>query len=106
MHGKRRIRRIKRPKSEFPRITSGSKEADMRIREVYLPVFLTLCGPLFGHAAAAQTYYLALGDSLAVGYQPTNGGGPTDMGYADDLSKRMPGLSLTKLGCPGEQQRR
>ena len=74
----------------------------MRIQGVYLAVFLTLCGLLFGRAAAAQTYYLALGDSLAVGYQPTNGGEPTDMGYADDLSKSMPGLSLTKLGCPGE----
>jgi len=78
----------------------------MRIRLVTLVVFLLLCGPLYGPAAAAQTYYVALGDSLSVGYQPINGGVPTPQGYADDLwaqySTRIPGLTLTKLGCPGE----
>jgi lysophospholipase L1-like esterase len=78
----------------------------MRIRLVTLTVFLMLCGLLFAHPAAAQTYYVALGDSLAVGYQPINGGGPTSQGYADDLyarySTRIPGLTLAKLGCPGE----
>jgi lysophospholipase L1-like esterase len=78
----------------------------MRIRLLTLSVVLTLCGTLLAHPAAAQTYYVALGDSLAVGYQPTD---PTDslkMGYADDLYTQyrthIPGLSLMKLGCIGE----
>jgi lysophospholipase L1-like esterase len=78
----------------------------MRTRLVVLAAFLMLCGPQFAHAAAAQTYYVALGDSLAVGYQAINGGGPTLQGYADDLftqySTVIPGLALAKLGCPGE----
>jgi lysophospholipase L1-like esterase len=78
----------------------------MRIRLVYLVVILMLCGSALAHATAAQTFYVALGDSLAVGYQPINGGGPTTQGYADDLfnqyNKRIPGLNLEKLGCPGE----
>ena len=54
-------------------------------------------------------YYLALGDSLSTGVQPT---GPehlqfrTDEGYADQLwalaHRRMPGLRVVKLGYPGE----
>ncbi|WP_019632017.1 SGNH/GDSL hydrolase family protein [Actinomadura atramentaria] len=58
-------------------------------------------------AARAETppeYYLALGDSGAVGYQP--GKGPTDEGYTDvlyaDLKKTHANLKLVKLGCPGE----
>jgi lysophospholipase L1-like esterase len=78
----------------------------MRIRLVYLVLIVMLCGSVFVHPAAAQSYYVALGDSLSVGYQPINGGIPTTQGYADDLyalySTRIPGLSLTKLGCPGE----
>ena len=78
----------------------------MQIRLVYLVVIFTLFGSALAQSASAQTYYVALGDSLAVGYQPINGGGPTPQGYADDLfaqySKRIPGLSLEKLGCPGE----
>ncbi len=63
-------------------------------------------------AAPAATpgggYYLALGDSLAVGVQPDPSGvaRPTDEGYADQLAARLrgrhPGLRLVKLGCPGE----
>jgi lysophospholipase L1-like esterase len=54
-------------------------------------------------------YYLSLGDSLSVGFQPT---GPeaddhrTDQGYPDQLvvlaRDAIPGLELVKLGCPGE----
>ncbi|MET0865010.1 MAG: hypothetical protein ABWZ98_11795, partial [Nakamurella sp.] len=49
------------------------------------------------------TYYLALGDSLSVGYQyPVE----TDRGYVDVLFKTLkqsqPSLQLKKLGCPGE----
>jgi lysophospholipase L1-like esterase len=58
--------------------------------------------------AAATTYYLSLGNSLAVGEQPT---GPpplhhTDEGYADQLHAMLaaadPKLELVKIGCSGE----
>ncbi len=51
--------------------------------------------------------YLALGDSLAVGYQPNRG--QTTGGYVDDLWRRirqgMPALSLRNVGCAGETSR-
>jgi len=57
--------------------------------------------------APAPLYYLALGDSLSLGVQPTaDGDAETDQGYADDLAAfyrfRIPGLRLAKLGCSGE----
>jgi lysophospholipase L1-like esterase len=54
------------------------------------------------------SYYLALGDSLAVGVQPDVAGTSveTRSGYADQLYATLrrshPGLRLVKLGCPGE----
>src|SRR5215469_8260313 len=54
------------------------------------------------------SYYLALGDSLAVGVQPDAVGTSveTRSGYADQLYATLrrshPGLRLVKLGCPGE----
>jgi lysophospholipase L1-like esterase len=49
------------------------------------------------------TYYLSLGDSLAVGGQPT---GDLTHGYADQLFASLvanqPKLRLVKLGCGGE----
>lgn len=79
----------------------------MRIRLVSLPVLLTLWAATIAHAAAPPTYYLALGDSLAIGIQPSaNGDVATNQGYADDLfavfRTRIPGLKLAKLGCSGE----
>ena len=59
-------------------------------------------------AAPAAPYYLALGDSLAVGIQPNASGVlvPTNRGYVDDLYAlyrlRQPNLRLAKLGCSGE----
>jgi lysophospholipase L1-like esterase len=63
-------------------------------------------------AAAAQAaepvYYLALGDSLAIGIQPARNGSlvPTSQGYVDDLyafyRTHMPALQVAKLGCSGE----
>jgi lysophospholipase L1-like esterase len=78
----------------------------MRIRLVTLPVLLVLWVSV-AHAAARPTYYLALGDSLALGIQPSASCDvATNQGYADDLytvfRTRIPGLSLDKLGCSGE----
>src|SRR5467141_2923180 len=54
--------------------------------------------------ARGTASYLALGTSLAVGFQP--GKGETAKGYVDDLRRSMeqqiPGLGLRNVGCPGE----
>jgi lysophospholipase L1-like esterase len=56
----------------------------------------------------AARYYLALGDSLSTGYQPTPRGRGTDTlaGYVDDIevwaSRRVRDLELVDLGCPGD----
>jgi lysophospholipase L1-like esterase len=65
-------------------------------------------------ASTAPKFLLAVGDSLAAGYQPTDGvslppvdqaSGFRDQGYpgsyAADLATKQ-GLSLVDLGCPGE----
>lgn len=61
------------------------------------------------HAAkTSPEYYLALGDSLAVGVQPNAKGVdmPTPQGYADQLyaaiKPKDSDLRMVKLGCPGE----
>jgi lysophospholipase L1-like esterase len=80
----------------------------MRIRFVTLFVLLMMLGAVSVCVAAGPTYYLALGDSLAVGIQwSASGDVPTNEGYVDDLyaqfSQRIPGLALApKLGCSGE----
>jgi lysophospholipase L1-like esterase len=57
-------------------------------------------------AAEERTQYLALGDSLAFGYQPTR---VFDQGYVQQLyaslHAKQPALALTNLGCPGETSR-
>ncbi|WP_214408567.1 SGNH/GDSL hydrolase family protein [Sphaerisporangium fuscum] len=60
-------------------------------------------------AAEEETYYLALGDSLAAGAQPVGEGNAvvaTNEGYADQLYAKLkesdPNLRLVKLGCVGE----
>jgi lysophospholipase L1-like esterase len=60
------------------------------------------------HAGAGEgVSYLALGTSLAVGFQP--GPGETPKGYVDDLwrsmQEQLPGLTLRNVGCPGETSR-
>ncbi|HEX3794195.1 MAG TPA: SGNH/GDSL hydrolase family protein [Acidimicrobiales bacterium] len=62
-----------------------------------------------GAAAAAPDYYLAVGGSGSIGFQPTAQrplGQPTDAGYANDLLKteaaRWSNLKLLQIGCPGE----
>src|SRR5205823_2305506 len=59
-------------------------------------------------ASSPTTYYVSLGDSLAVGVQPSTSGNSvrTNQGYADDLYNSVrssrPGLQLVKFGCSGE----
>jgi lysophospholipase L1-like esterase len=56
-------------------------------------------------AATPSNYYLALGDSLAAGYQPGQGTDPSG-GYVGKVlikeRKTLGATSLTNLGCPGE----
>lgn len=61
-----------------------------------------------GVNTVAPAYYVAVGASEAVGYQPIPGhrySAPTDRGYSEDLlhieAVRWPGLALIELGCPG-----
>lgn len=88
----------------------------MNIRRVTCALGLALATVAASPAVASAdpppvtpTYYLALGDSLSVGYQPLGHGQPaadTDRGYTDDLQNLLaptnPGLQLVKLGCSGE----
>ena len=82
----------------------------MRRRVIVALGFVLLSGAGVVHAAppAAAPYYLALGDSLARGIQPTATGAlvETRQGYVDDLYAvlrfRQPSLRLAKLGCSGE----
>ncbi|MEV8093055.1 SGNH/GDSL hydrolase family protein [Kitasatospora sp. NPDC085879] len=61
--------------------------------------------------ADVPRYYLALGDSLAAGYQSTpDGGHVVGRGYAQDIARtlaeraaaRHKAFDFTDLGCPGE----
>ena len=60
------------------------------------------------HKQTKPKYYLALGDSLAQGWQPNASGKsvPTNKGYPNDLykaeKKKRKGLKLKDLGCGGE----
>src|SRR5438477_13188118 len=84
------------------------KGADMPRRSMTICAVLTLWVSGSAYAAATPVYYLALGDSLARGVQPTRTGVlvETNQVYVDDLYAyyrlRHPELRLAKLGCSGE----
>jgi lysophospholipase L1-like esterase len=70
---------------------------------------LALAGTAGGRAQKGpQSYYLALGDSIAYGIQPGRGGQPptSDNGYVDlfaaHLRKLSPKIKVVNYGCPGE----
>jgi lysophospholipase L1-like esterase len=78
-----------------------------------LVALATVVAPAVGKTAKHKTkatphYYLALGDSLSVGYQPNAAGvgKETKQGYVNDLyavyKKKIPGLQLVQVGCPGD----
>jgi lysophospholipase L1-like esterase len=70
--------------------------------------FTACSGSPAARPAAAPSYYLALGDSLAQGVQPDAAGTSveTAQGYPDlvytTLRASHPTLQLVRLGCPGE----
>lgn len=65
--------------------------------------------PAAAQAAPKKIYYVSLGDSLAVGFQPHADGSAstTKRGYVDDLfkteRKKFHGLKNVKFGCAGEK---
>jgi lysophospholipase L1-like esterase len=81
----------------------------MRCRLIVLTAMLLVGGAVVAEAEPPTPYYLALGDSLALGVQPdptTGVLGPTAKGYVNDLYAlyrlRYPTLALKQLGCSGE----
>src|ERR1700678_3281556 len=80
-----------------------------------LAVVLAAFGALGASTAVAKQktkatphYYLALGDSLSVGFQPNPQGVglETSQGYTNDVyayeRTSVPGLKLVEMGCPGD----
>lgn len=65
---------------------------------------LNMTGPPVHAGTVGPSYYLALGTSLGIGFQP--GQGATPAGYVDRLFERMhqqmPGLVLHNVSCRGE----
>lgn len=71
---------------------------------VFVPTAATAAPAAQGNANA-MGWYLALGDSLAAGYQPGQGDDPTG-GYVgrvhDAVQRSAPKTKLVNLGCSGE----
>jgi lysophospholipase L1-like esterase len=79
-------------------------------------VFLVLAGAVTGCGSSQsaspgpKSYYLALGDSIAYGFQPTKKPGTRasafDTGYVDvfaaSLRRLAPHIKVVNYGCPGE----
>ena len=81
----------------------------MRCRLIVATAMLLVGGAGLTEAAPPTPYYLALGDSIALGVQPhpvTGVLGATNEGYVNDLYAlyrlRHPTLALKQLGCSGE----
>jgi lysophospholipase L1-like esterase len=70
----------------------------------------TGCGGSGSASPRPKSYYLALGDSIAYGFQPTKAPGTRasafDTGYVDVLAARLrrlsPQIKVVNYGCPGE----
>jgi lysophospholipase L1-like esterase len=89
----------------------------MRLRLVSAAVFLALPVTATGGTSqrpvyqAPQSYYLALGDSMAYGFQPTKAKAVArpsafNTGYVDVFAARLrklsPKIQVVNYGCPGE----
>jgi lysophospholipase L1-like esterase len=89
------------------RLTIAAAHAALLSLLLLLPVAQAQ-GASVRSGTAGTRYYLSLGDSLAQGMQPDAAGITLDttQGYADQLyaleRRRIPGLTLVKLGCGGE----
>ncbi len=57
-------------------------------------------GQAAGHVKAAHPYYLSLGDSWSMGYQPVTGGGVATAGYTSFVGKKAH-MQLENFGCAG-----
>ena len=98
-----------------------SRHAAMRVRTVHAVVVcavtaawlvpLTLGGTVRPVSSPPQSYYLALGDSIAYGFQPAKakaGLPPSrfNTGYVDVFAARLrtiaPKIRVVNYGCPGE----
>jgi lysophospholipase L1-like esterase len=81
-----------------PRVTAAALAA--------LALLALTAAPSFAKSTPPH-YYLSLGDSLSVGWQPTSTGAghETNQGYANDIyaayKKTIKNLKLVELGCPG-----
>lgn len=83
----------------------------MKLKHVGTVLSVLIAATMLGTGVASATagyhatdYYLSLGDSLSVGFQPdADGGHATDHGFDHDLVAAIErGFRLTELGCPGE----
>ena len=69
---------------------------------------LALAAAAANGASTPRKYYLALGDSITYGFQPTKAGRPAAQftGFVDVIAARLraksPGLEVVNYGCPGE----
>jgi len=72
--------------------------------DLVAPAGLRFSGPEAATTSHGSPFYLALGDSLAAGYQP--GQGLTHEGYVHDIrrtfAERLGGLRLHNVACVGE----
>ena len=78
---------------------AGSVRYLAALAAVIIGLSATGAAPVAAASRPQPHLYLALGDSLAYGYQPD--GVPSTSGYTYDIASTT-GLKLTDLGCPGE----
>src|SRR5262245_41031140 len=77
-----------------------------------LTLTMAVLVPAASGGSSQQSYYLALGDSMTYGFQPTKAGRPPaafTTGFVDvvaaQLRKQAPDLQVVNYGCPGESTR-
>lgn len=86
-------------------VEGGSQVVRLRVMSMLVAVVAMVFGsaliaPTKAAAASAPGWYLALGDSLAAGYQPGQGDDKTG-GYVGQVAAKV-GAPLTNLACSGE----
>jgi lysophospholipase L1-like esterase len=110
------MRRLKTTSMQRPRSTQRQLLGAALVSSLAMAAVLALPGSATPRSAALspQSYYLALGDSIAYGIQPTKvkpGAGPSAFrtGYVDVFAARLrkssPKLQVVNYGCPGESTR-